>query len=510
MELNLSAPTEMPGDPGSHSAAATKPLPALEDVARHFPQFELLECLGRGGMGVVYKARQPKLNRIVALKILAPEKVAEPTFAERFLREAQALARLNHPNIVTVYDFGEVDGLYYLLMEFVDGMNLRELIRTQKLAPEQALAIVPKICDALQFAHEQGVVHRDIKPENVLLDKLGRVKIADFGIAKIVAGESGAPGTASPVALTQDQVLGTPNYMAPEQVEHPQRVDHRADIYSLGVVFYEMLTGELPLGKFAPPSKKVQVDVRLDEVVLHALEKEPERRYQQASEVKTAVETIAGTAGPNPPSAQASIPAGAPPPFPFAPEQQTYPVRFTADSVRNQFIFLALGWWIGQPLMIIADLLPKKAGLLLSIIYLPPLIVETVFWCILLYRHWLLLQGHGARTTPGKAVGFGFIPFFFFYWWFVAYAGLATDNNRYLRQLGITSTRMSYGLAVAVCILWVLICTIGLIPVVGAVLDVPAMIIGFILVLQQRDCVLAMLQHRTASAQYERQPPGLS
>ncbi len=137
-------------------------------------------------MGVVYKARQPKLNRLVALKILAPEKGADPKFAERFLREAQALARLSHPNIVTVHDFGEAEGLYYLLMEYVDGMTLRQLLQGQKLAPEEALSIVPKICDALQFAHEQGVVHRDIKPENVLLDKQGRVKIADFGIAKLV------------------------------------------------------------------------------------------------------------------------------------------------------------------------------------------------------------------------------------------------------------------------------------------------------------------------------------
>jgi len=220
---------------------------------------------------------------------------------------------LSHPNIVTVHDFGEADGMFYLLMEYVDGATLRQLLRESRMKPETALTIVPKICEALQFAHEQGVVHRDIKPENVLLDKQGRVKIADFGIAKIVAeaGRASSPlpaeaaqpeGGAHPadagrpaVRLTQDQVLGTPHYMAPEQVEHPQMVDHRADIYSLGVVLYEMLTGELPLGKFQPPSKKVQVDVRLDEVVLRALEKEPERRYQHASQVKTAVETIAAT-----------------------------------------------------------------------------------------------------------------------------------------------------------------------------------------------------------------------
>ncbi len=160
----------------------------------------MLECLGRGGMGAVYKARQPKLNRLVALKILAPEKGADPKFAERFLREAQALARLSHPNIVAVHDFGEADGLYYLLMEYVDGVTLRQLLQGQKIAPEQALSIVPKICEALQFAHEQGIVHRDIKPENVLLDKQGRVKIADFGIAKLVGAE------APRLSLTEEQL----------------------------------------------------------------------------------------------------------------------------------------------------------------------------------------------------------------------------------------------------------------------------------------------------------------
>jgi serine/threonine protein kinase len=218
--------------------------------------------LGRGGTGVVCKARQPELSRIVALRILAPEKVAEPWFAERFQREAQALARLNHPNIVPVIDFGEADGLYYLLMEFVDGFSLRQLLQARKISPDVALAIVPKICEALQFAHDQGVVHRDIKPENVLLDYRGRVMIADFGIARIV--EASAPEISSPgltatlpsrekkagvrgEGFTQDQVLGTPHDMAPAQVADPQTVDHYADIYSVGAVFYEMLTGELPL-----------------------------------------------------------------------------------------------------------------------------------------------------------------------------------------------------------------------------------------------------------------------
>ena len=261
--------------------------PPLEKLARYFPQLEILELLGRGGMGVVYKARQRELDRIVALKILPSAADRDPAFAERFAREARALARLSHPNIVAVYDFGQTGGLFYFVMEYVDGLNLRQLLAAARITPREALAIVPQICDALQTAHDQGIVHRDIKPENILLDKKGRVKIADFGIAKIMGADE------RDMTLTgAGEVIGTPAYMAPEQIEHPREVDHRADIYSLGVVFYQMLTGELPLGKFAPPSRKVQIDIRLDEVVLRALEKEPELRYQQAAEVKTQVETI--------------------------------------------------------------------------------------------------------------------------------------------------------------------------------------------------------------------------
>ena len=300
MEFNFVAPTDLTGDEeksfgGDPGRSFREGSPTPADIGSRFPHLEILECLGRGGMGIVYKARQTRLNRLVALKILAPEKERTAQFSERFSREALALARLNHPSIVAVYDFGEADGLYYLLMEYVDGLSLRHLLQAHKITPEEALAIVPKICEALQYAHERGVVHRDIKPENVLMDKGGQVKIADFGVAKMVGGNEDGR------ALTQDrQVVGTPHYMAPEQVEHPERVDHRADIYSLGVVFYEMLTGELPLGKFQPPSKRVQGDVRLDDVVLHALEKEPERRYQQASQVKNDVETIATTPSQSP------------------------------------------------------------------------------------------------------------------------------------------------------------------------------------------------------------------
>src|SRR6266550_422612 len=284
MALNLKTETVFTDG----TSAAQPPLPP-EQIAPHFPQFEILECLGRGGMGVVYKARQKALNRFVALKLLAPERVHDAKFAERFTREAQALAALNHPNIVTIHDFGQAGGFYFLLMEFVDGVNLRQAMKAGRFTPEQALAVVPPVCEALQYAHEHGIVHRDIKPENLLLDKNGRVKIADFGIAKMLHAGG------SDIGVAESQPAGTPQYMAPEQKAH-RTADHRADIYSLGVVLYEMLTGELPADKLQPPSRKVQIDVRLDEIVLRALEKTPELRYQTAREFRTQVETMTGGA----------------------------------------------------------------------------------------------------------------------------------------------------------------------------------------------------------------------
>ncbi len=305
--------------------------PNVDEMGRLFPQLEILSFIGKGGMGAVYKARQRTLDRIIALKILPPQAASGPGFAERFNREARALAKLNHPNIVAIHEFGQMNGLPYFIMEFVDGLNLRQLERAGKLSPREALQIVPQICEALQFAHEEGIVHRDIKPENILFDKKGRVKIADFGIAKIMGLEPDTQMSQTKAAL------GTPHYMAPEQVERPTTVDHRADIFSLGVVFYEMLTGELPLGNFSrPSSRKIEVDVRLDDVVLRALEKDPERRYQHASQVKTAVDTIAGTA------------ASAPPPIAPLPTQETPLPDYNLDvtsCVRRGWALVKSDFW---------------------------------------------------------------------------------------------------------------------------------------------------------------------
>jgi predicted Ser/Thr protein kinase len=293
--------------------------PTIEELGPKFPHLEILELLGRGGMGAVYKARQKELDRFVALKILPPGIGRDAAFADRFTREARALARLNHPGIITIHDFGRADGLYFFVMEYVDGVNLRQLLNASRVSPREALAIVPQICDALQFAHDHGIVHRDIKPENILLDRRGRVKVADFGVAKIIASETaeapqestqGGPG---PSLTEAGKIMGTPQYMSPEQVRAPGEVDHRADIYALGVVFYQMLTGELPGQNIEPPSRKVQIDVRLDEVVLRALAKKPELRYQQVSVLKTELETIATAAAETgEPEAAGKVPAAKP------------------------------------------------------------------------------------------------------------------------------------------------------------------------------------------------------
>jgi len=292
--------------------------PSVEEVGKHFPELEIIGVVGVGGMGVVYKARQTKLDRFVALKLMSAQLAEHSVFVERFNREGRVLAQLNHPHIVNVFDFGSRGDFLYLLMEFVDGVSLREAMQAETIAPADCLVLVQDICSALQFAHEQGVLHRDIKPENVLLDQHGRVKLADFGIAKLVSPE--APEN---ISLTnQNAVLGTLHYMAPEQLETPRSVDHRADIYSLGVVFYELLTGELPIGRFPAPSDASMTDPRLDKVVLRALEKRRDLRYQTVEEVKTDVESL------KPPNS--GVQQGVPP-EPTA-HDSTEPIRFKTSS----------------------------------------------------------------------------------------------------------------------------------------------------------------------------------
>ncbi len=277
--------------------------PDLDTIRTALPHLEVIGLIGSGGMGSVFKARQPQLDRFVALKILPDALAGQPGFSERFQHEAKALAKLSHPHIVTVHDYGQYNGFYYLLMEFVDGVNLRQLLQTKRLTPKEALSIVPPVCDALQCAHDHGIVHRDIKPENLLIDKTGVVKIADFGIAKIVGNDACTPvrGESAKTEVSASLPFGTPDYAAPEQANGT--ADHRADIYSLGVVLYEMLTGERPKEDITPPSKRVQVDIRIDEIVLRALEKAPELRFATAAEFRTQVEAATEDRDPSVPAA---------------------------------------------------------------------------------------------------------------------------------------------------------------------------------------------------------------
>jgi serine/threonine protein kinase len=279
--------------------------PDIATLQPLFPGYELQTLLGRGGMGFVYRARHRKLDRIVALKLLRADLHDDPAFAERFEREARALAMLDHPGIVGIHDFGQAGDYFYLVMDFVDGANLREVLTQGCLTTGDVLAFVPQLCDALQYAHNHRIVHRDIKPENILVDQDGRVHIADFGLAKLLGTEGSSFG------LTQThQALGTPHYMAPEQIAASGSVDHRADLYSLGVVLYEMLTGKLPIGRFQPPSAKASDARAFDPVVMRSLENDPDQRYQNASDVKAEVEA-AGSGKPQEPPAAPPAPEGA-------------------------------------------------------------------------------------------------------------------------------------------------------------------------------------------------------
>jgi len=259
---------------------------SVEELVGRIPGIELTQLIGRGGMGAVYRGHQTDLNREVAVKILPQSLCNDPIFLSRFQREAQALAKLGHPNIVTVFGSGVADGLCYIVMEYIEGTTLREAMTARSVDPVAALRIVPQICDALAYAHDNGIVHRDIKPENILLGLGGKVKVVDFGLAKLSDDDH-----AQSMLTATGARLGTLRYMAPEQLDGTA-VDHRADVYSLGVVFYEMLTGQVPMGRFAMPSEKVGVDPRIDDVIMRTLCREPAERYQHVSDIENELQSI--------------------------------------------------------------------------------------------------------------------------------------------------------------------------------------------------------------------------
>lgn len=283
-------PNPEPDDVLPHPGAFLPP--SIEDLSALIPAYDFIEFVDRGGMGAVYRARQRSLERIVAVKLLPVVLGNRKAFSERFKREARALALLNHPNIVSVYDFGEASGgsLYYV-MEYVKGTNLRHLMREGKTTSRRLLSIAMQVCEALQFAHMHGVVHRDVKPANVLIDERGHVKVADFGLAKVIG-----PSPVQELTNASD-ALGTPDYMAPEAVTRQHEVDHRADIYSLGVMLYEMLTGHVPRGAWEPPSRTLGTDSRFDDIVSRALQTDPQKRFQNMGELTSVMKQLVQASG---------------------------------------------------------------------------------------------------------------------------------------------------------------------------------------------------------------------
>ena len=252
-----------------------------EPLPEHPPGLVLREEIGRGGMGRVFRAHHEKLARDVAVKFLPLEIAQDPAFEARFLREAQMLARLSHPHLVTVHDFGTVAGSSYIVMELVAGGTLRDKL---PLAPEAALRALRELCAALAYAHARGIVHRDIKPENVLFDDEGSARLADFGIARLIAGAE-QPALTAPLV-----VLGTPTYMAPE-VRAGAHADRAADVFALGVLLYETLTGRLPDAAATPPAElRAPLAAALERIARRARALDPAERYATAAELAVALE----------------------------------------------------------------------------------------------------------------------------------------------------------------------------------------------------------------------------
>jgi serine/threonine protein kinase len=284
----------MSGSPSSSSQAShqrTWEPPTPGEISLLLPQYQISELLGRGGMGAVYKGVQINLDRPVAIKILPQwedQDEAGMSFTERFKNEARSMARLSHSGIVKVFDFGQTDGgMLFIVMEFIEGTDVSRMMTLQgRLPPEHAMAITAHVCDALQYAHDRGIIHRDIKPANIMVGQDGTVKVADFGLARMdKAGESG---------LTRSgMAMGTLHYMAPEALMLGSAVDQRADVYAVGVMLFFMLTGKLPQGMFTPPSKQVPgLDPRFDDIIVKALRDDREIRYQSAAELRRDLDAL--------------------------------------------------------------------------------------------------------------------------------------------------------------------------------------------------------------------------
>src|SRR4051794_19280290 len=272
-------------------------------IGKQLGRYTIQEEIGRGGMARVYRAQDTQLKRIVAIKVLLPQLAVDPEFAQRFERESITAANLRHPNIVTIYDVGEQDGLHYIAMEYVRGHTLHAIIEERgALGLGYAITIVGPVAAALDYAHRQGAVHRDIKPQNIMIDVDGRVLLTDFGIAQAPEG-----GNTGGERLTRTGIfMGTPEYISPEQAS-AQRVDGRSDLYSLGIATYEVITGNVPFSGATPqlivahaqtPPPPISTQdpdqpPELDQVMARILAKRPEQRFPDGAAFMDGLRSVA-------------------------------------------------------------------------------------------------------------------------------------------------------------------------------------------------------------------------
>jgi eukaryotic-like serine/threonine-protein kinase len=302
VDPTMRLPTQPPRPPATNLPGTYPPATHGE---RRIGKYIVKGELGRGGMGAVYLAEQPGLGREVAIKELILSPAADPTALMRFLQEAQVMARTSHPNLVQVHDLEQIGDANYIVLEFVRGRSLRDMVNDGPIPLPKTFAVMHGVLLALDYAHKHAIVHRDMKPENVLLSDEGNVKVADFGIARLT-DDSGAGSTATKTGTT----VGTPQYMSPEQVAS-SKVDGRSDLYSAGIMFYELVVGQPPFtaseadGPFTLMAKHVQappkppsvlrpgLDLRLEEVILKSLSKRPEERFQTGQEFDEAMARIA-------------------------------------------------------------------------------------------------------------------------------------------------------------------------------------------------------------------------
>lgn len=277
----------------------TEPLfqaPSPEYLAELLPQYDIEFFVAQGGMGAVYKGRQIALERDVAIKVLPTEMGKDPQFRESFNAEAKAMARLNHPNLITVFDFGTVEEMPYIVMEFVHGDALHEFAWNHEIKPSQAAAIVKGICDGLTHAHENAIIHRDIKPSNILLTERGEPKIGDFGLAHAVDSET--PGL----------MMGTPGYTAPEVYEDPDMAGPLADLYAVGIILHQLLTGIDPAGSYEPPTQATG-NLRLDMIWRKATQVDPAYRYPSVAAMAADLEKCVTASVTVPSSSTRTVPA---------------------------------------------------------------------------------------------------------------------------------------------------------------------------------------------------------